>query len=113
MRLNGFRRNDPKCPATPPSGWGRGELGWGEGWGRERQSCLLKKKKKNHFCSVSEKRLLRQGSLSGENRISVRNEALSRQLASSREFLKENQSIGTLILKLGETSPHVGKVRQD
>ena len=87
--------------------WVGGRVGAGKG------NPALSKKKKNHFCSVSEKRLLRQGSLSGENRISVRNEALSRQLASSREFLKENQSIGTLILKLGETSPHVGKVRQD
>lgn len=87
--------------------WVGGRVGAGKG------NPAFSKKKKNHFCSVSEKRLLRQGSLSGENRISVRNEALSRQLASSREFLKENQSIGTLILKLGETSPHVGKVRQD
>lgn len=100
--------------SSNPSQWtGEGGAGLGGGSGQGKAILPSQKKKKNHFCSVSEKRLLRQGSLSGENRISVRNEALSRQLASSREFLKENQSIGTLILKLGETSPHVGKVRQD
>lgn len=71
-------------------------MGTKGGRGRESSPAFSK----NDFCRVGEKSLQRQGSLSRENWIFVRNEALSRQLYSSREFFEENQIIGNLILKL-------------
>ena len=74
-----------------PSQWGKG------GFGAGKDSPAFSK---NDFCRVGKKCLQRQDSLSRENSISVRNEALRRQLSSGRACLKENQILGNLILKL-------------